>query len=121
MMKNISSHADVTGLDFQKVDVLSSVPLQGNPLAVVEKADTLSEATMAAVRQLDQSERDDVPPKAGTSRRRLSAENIYSLQRTSFCRPSCTRELSCLVIFPEFSRGERHHAGMWNRLGKDPA
>ncbi|QHC37275.1 PhzF family phenazine biosynthesis protein [Komagataeibacter xylinus] len=35
-------------LDFQQVDVFSSVPLRGNPLAVVEKADALSEGKMAA-------------------------------------------------------------------------
>ncbi|UMM07792.1 PhzF family phenazine biosynthesis protein [Gluconobacter frateurii] len=48
MTENISSQTEVTSLDFQQVDVFSSVPLRGNPLAVVEKADALSAAKMAA-------------------------------------------------------------------------
>lgn len=34
---------------FQQVDVFSAVPLRGNPLAVVENADTLPDAKMAAL------------------------------------------------------------------------
>lgn len=48
MTENISSQTEVTSLDFHQVDVFSSIPLRGNPLAVVEKADALSVAKMSA-------------------------------------------------------------------------
>ncbi|GBQ76749.1 hypothetical protein AA14337_0610 [Acetobacter malorum DSM 14337] len=63
---------------FQQVDVFSAVPLRGNPLAVVENADTLPDAKMAALAHWTNLS-DDLSPEPQSARCGLPRPYFYAL------------------------------------------
>ena len=73
---------------FLQVDVFSSGPYSGNPVAVVLDADDVDNDDDAAPRQLDEPVRDHVRASAHDRGRRLSGAHLHARHRAAVRRPS---------------------------------
>ena len=74
---------------FRQVDVFSTPPLRGNPVAVVHDADGLDDDQMAAFARWTNLSRDDLPAAAHRPGGRLPAADLHP--RRASCRSPVTR------------------------------
>src|SRR5262249_23766075 len=99
---------------FQQVDVFSSRPLFGNPLAVVVGADSLSDEQMAAFASWTNLSETSflLEPKSPNADYRV---RIFTRKReVPFAgHPTLARDLLCLVSRGRSSQGQGDRAGMW--------
>ncbi len=106
-----------TSRRFDQLDVFSSQPLMGNPLAVVHDAQGLSDAQMADIaRWTNLSETTFLLPP--TTRGRLPRAHLHARRRTALCRPPHAGQLPRLAGRRRPAAGGADRgAGMWRGPG----
>ena len=82
---------------FRQVDVFSTTPYRGNPVAVVLEADGLTTEAMQ-VRAMDEPLRNDVRPAADRPGSRLRGADLHAGRRAALRRASDPRHVSCVAL-----------------------
>ena len=109
-----------TAFAFQQVDVFSSKPLFGNPLAVVIGADALRDDQMAAFASWTNLSETTFLLEPKISCRGLSGSHLQPGAGGALCRPPYLRQLSRLVGHGRSGQRQGDRAGVRAGLRRGP-